>query len=87
MITKKKKYTKAQCRLDIQNIYDLEPDRWGNYKFVNPAGRVVRIKLAKISWRMDIKSGDRWIKKAGSYFGNPDCFAALKHAIMINKFD
>lgn len=50
-----------QFCLDIQNIYDMEPDRWGNYKFEKD-GRLYRIKMQKTTIRLEIKLTRGWVK-------------------------
>lgn len=62
---------KLQFKLDIRNIYSLEPDQWGNFTMTSVGGGKRRLKINKIVWRWEIKAGDRWSKSFGASYNAP----------------
>jgi len=61
---------KEQFHLDMQNIYNLTPDRWGNYKFTAHNGRQYRLKCQKQTIRFESKVVDRWMRMKTYSYGH-----------------
>ncbi len=53
---------KEQFKLDVQNIYSLVPDRWGNYKFKHHNSFIYRLKLQAKTVRLESQVIGRWLR-------------------------
>ena len=72
---------RGQLELDLKNIWNLTPDRWGHYKFNSTFGEF-RVKLSKTSWRFEKKVGSGWVRLSGMYYTNKSSFQVLKNLLI-----
>ena len=58
------KVQKARHRIieQLNNIYGLEQDRWGNIKFIATNGATYRLKFQRQSIRFERKQSTGWLK-------------------------
>lgn len=65
----------------IDKCYSLQKDRWGHYRFTGHREVEYRIKIMATAWRLELKSGKRWINTVNaakaSYYRDPDAIAQI----------
>lgn len=56
---------------EIEEKTNIQPDRWGNFKFTisrNGHDKKYRVQIKKTVWRLEVKAASTWVKLVGGKF-------------------